>query len=91
MAFRFRIFVTKAFFFFFFLWLHYAAYGILVPQQGSNPRPLHWKCGVLTTGPPGKSHKGFFFKRILLIFSSLSIVVMASLLTSESLILWGYV
>ena len=20
-----------------------------------NPRPLHWKCGLLTTGPPGKS------------------------------------
>ena len=25
------------------------------PNQGSNPCPLQWKCGVLTTGPPGKS------------------------------------
>ena len=25
------------------------------PDQGSNPHPLHWKHGVLTTGPPGKS------------------------------------
>ena len=25
------------------------------PDQGSNPRPLRWKCEVLTTGPPGKS------------------------------------
>ena len=26
-----------------------------VPWPGSNPRPLPWKCGVLTTGLPGKS------------------------------------
>ena len=25
------------------------------PNRGSNPRPLQWKCGVLTTGPPEKS------------------------------------
>ena len=25
------------------------------PDQGSNPRPLQWKCRILTTGPPGKS------------------------------------
>ena len=29
------------------------ACGILVPQPGLNPFPLHWKCGVLTTGLPG--------------------------------------
>ena len=22
-------------------------------NQGSNPRSLHWKRGILTTGPPG--------------------------------------
>ena len=26
-----------------------------ISVSGWNPRPLHWKCGVLTTGPPGKS------------------------------------
>ena len=26
------------------------------PTQGSNPHSLHWKLGVLTTGPLGKSH-----------------------------------
>ena len=26
-----------------------------IPDQGSNPRPFHWKCRVLATGPPGKS------------------------------------
>ena len=31
------------------------------PNQGSNPRPLHWKRGVLTTGPPGKAPY-FYFK-----------------------------
>ena len=29
--------------------------GSLVSRQGFNPCPLHWKCRVLTTGPPGKS------------------------------------
>ena len=28
---------------------------ILVPNQGLNPWPLHWECGVLTTGTPGRS------------------------------------
>ena len=32
-----------------------AACGILFPDQGSNPGPLHWERGVLATGPPGKS------------------------------------
>ena len=27
----------------------------LVPWPGVEPRPLHWECGVLATGPPGKS------------------------------------
>ena len=26
-----------------------------IPDQGLNPRPLQWKHGVLTTGPPGRS------------------------------------
>ena len=30
--------------------------GSQFPDQGSNQRPLQWKRGVLTTGPPGKSH-----------------------------------
>ena len=38
-----------------FSWLSYRACGILVPQPGSNVRPQHWKCGVLTTSPPGKA------------------------------------
>ena len=29
--------------------------GSQFPNQGSNPCPLHWVLGVLTTGPPGKS------------------------------------
>ena len=29
--------------------------GSLFPNQGSNLRPLPWKHGVLTTGPPGKA------------------------------------
>ena len=40
---------------FFFFGLRFMACGILVPHQGSNPHPLHWKHRALTTGPPGKS------------------------------------
>lgn len=29
------------------------AYGISSPDQWSNPRPLLWKCRVLSAGPPG--------------------------------------
>ena len=29
--------------------------GSWLPDQGLNPHPLHNKCGVLTTGLPGKS------------------------------------
>ena len=29
--------------------------GSQFPDQGSNPCPLQWKCGVLTTGLPGNS------------------------------------
>ena len=29
--------------------------GVYFPDQGSNLGPLHWECGVLATGPPGKS------------------------------------
>ena len=31
--------------------------GYFFPNEGSNPYPLQWKHGVLTTGPPGKSWK----------------------------------
>ena len=33
--------------------------GPKLPDQGLNPYPLHWKCGVLTTGPPGNSQECF--------------------------------
>ena len=51
-----------------FLRPHPVAFGILVPQPGIKPMPLLWECGVLTTGPPGKSLTGIFeraFKRLL--------------------------
>ena len=37
-----------------------AACGIEFPDQGSNLGPLHWECGVLATGPPGKSSEEIF-------------------------------
>ena len=43
-----------------FIWLHWVlvvAYGIQFPNQGLNPGPLPWHCGVLATGPPGKFPK----------------------------------
>ena len=53
---------------FIFSWLGYTACSILapragiepLPEQGSNPRPLLLKHGVLTSGPPGKSRGDLF-------------------------------
>ena len=36
-------------------WPHHMAHGILFPQPGIGPASLHWKCGVFTPGPPGRS------------------------------------
>ena len=46
-----------SFWFLLLLFSGHAACGILVPQP--IPRPLQWKLGVLTAGPPGKSQKVF--------------------------------
>ena len=47
----------------FLIWgMHCEACGILVPWPGMNPRPLQWKHGVFTTGPPGNSHTSSSFK-----------------------------
>lgn len=41
-----------SFFFFFLVRSWIVLYGIYFPDQGSNPRPLHWECGALATGLP---------------------------------------
>ena len=46
---------TFIFNFFFSFDLSEQLVGSQFPDQGSNPRPLHWKRRVLTTGQPGKS------------------------------------
>ena len=43
-------------------WPHHVAWGIQFPDQRSNLSPLHWKHGVLTTGPPGNPPGVFFFQ-----------------------------
>ena len=40
------------------------------PEQGSNVGPLHCRHGVLTTGPPGKSHGLYFTWVSFLIWTS---------------------
>ena len=53
---------------FFFFWLHWAletfyhncGIRIYLLDQGLDLGPLYWECGVLATGPPGKSQaRGF--------------------------------
>ena len=39
--------------------------GTCFPNQGSNLCRLQWKYGVLTTGPPGKSHTTIFILNVL--------------------------
>ena len=54
----FFLFLSFYFFFLsFFFWPRRAACRILVLQPGIEPRPLQWKCQVLTTGPPGNSQE----------------------------------
>ena len=50
-------------FLFLLFWLCSVARGILFPDQGLTPCPLHWKHGVLTTGPPGKFLKSLVFEK----------------------------
>ena len=42
--------------------------GPYFPNQGLNPRPLHWKRAVLTTGWPGKSGR-YYFRHLTWIIS----------------------
>ena len=42
--------------------------GILVPQPGIKPAPLH---RVLTTGPPGKSHSSYCYSHLASVVGSL--------------------
>ena len=46
------------------------------PDQGPNPCPLQWKCGVLTTGPPGKSYTSVFYNKVLNISCNLLTTVL---------------
>ena len=39
------------------------------PDRGLNPGPLHWECGLLPTGPPGKSLAPFTLAFSLLSYS----------------------
>ena len=54
---------------FLFFWPRCMACGILVPWPGmeSNPWPLQWKHGVLTTGLPRKSLKALIKQSFLLV------------------------
>ena len=52
------MFILLRFIFSLFIWLHWVlscSMQDLVPDQESNPGPLHWELRVLATGPPGKS------------------------------------
>ena len=42
------------------------AYEISLSWPGIEPRLLQWKCRVLTTGPPGDTHRIFYFNFIFL-------------------------
>ena len=56
-----QIFTSEIKYIIFWITFGQAACRILIPQQGSNPSPLQWKCGVLTTGPQGSPNKPFSY------------------------------
>ena len=60
-------------FLFFVFLLHHEAYRILVPDQGLNPCPVWWKCGVLTSWTTREVLRG------LLIFSKNQLLVSLTL------------
>jgi len=60
------------FFILFIFWPCQVTCEILVPDQGSNPCPLNWQCGVLTTGPPGKTPR-LSLKDILMLLPVFSV------------------
>ena len=41
---------------------HLTAYRILVSWPGIEPGPPQWKCQILTTGLPEKSHKKYILR-----------------------------
>ena len=49
------------------LFLAIPACGISVPWPGIESVPLYWKCGVLATGPPGKSPDFLFLCDLVLV------------------------
>ena len=51
---------SSDFFFFFFGHCTWHAWGILIPQPGIEPVPLHSVCRVLTTAPLGESPRTYF-------------------------------
>ena len=55
----------KKYLFIWLCWVLLVACGIYLPDQGSNPGPLHLELRVLATGPPGKSPQRFLFLHIL--------------------------
>ena len=42
-----------------------ATLGVLVSRPGTEPMPLQWKHGILTTGLPGKSEFKYFLNEML--------------------------
>lgn len=63
------LFTWEGFFFFFFFWLHHATCVILGPWLRIEPTSLAVKCGVLISGPPGKSGGYSLGRQIYLSFS----------------------
>ena len=53
-------------------WLCPRACGVLVPQPGIEPTPLHWQQEALITEPPGKSPGASLLLKRGLIFLSLT-------------------
>ena len=53
------------------------------PQPKIEPRPLHWECKVLTTGPPGKSLLSSFLIYPFLHGATRNMAAMVAVLNSE--------
>ena len=64
------------------------ARGIRFPDQRSNPGPLHWDYGILTTGPQENPSWFVFYTGILTLHAPTSLAVFQDLKFTKRFLAW---
>ena len=78
--------------FYFILFILWPATPLVRPQfldKGLNPCPQHWQCGVLVSGPTGKSHDPVYIQFFLTLPRHVSPRFMLISISNILHLLWG--